>query len=266
MKKIKVGSVVKPNKGPHKGEDHTVIAMTGNGVYNITPVNRKNVKYRLGAAGAKEKDLELVKEESDYIPEETLSESTEVYNKKGVVITRWTQSMDHKGKNKAFQIGAGTLGKRSVKDNYVHLTVDQMEQLSKDLKSVKLNEDTDINEAEKISFPFAWGYLDSVLKDFKVHAKKAKLGLEPIQLDVVQRLIDKLRKEAYVKGAKQFKQHGEDVEVGEDAELNEGLRHIKTANFKKGTKLFNDIMGHFKLGGRLNKELDDASDGELNKK
>ena len=42
-----------------------MIVMTGNGVYNITPVNRKNVKYRLGAAGAKEKDLELVKESND---------------------------------------------------------------------------------------------------------------------------------------------------------------------------------------------------------
>ena len=70
------------------------------------------------------------------------------------------------------------------------------------------NESVDLNEAEKISFPFAWGYLDSVLKDFKVHAKKAKLGLEPIQLDVVQRLIDKLRKEAYDKAEREFKRFG----------------------------------------------------------
>ena len=69
-----------------------------------------------------------------------------------------------------------------------------------------IEESSDLTEADKISFPFAWGYIDSVLKDFKVHAKKAKLGLEPIQLDVVQKLIDKLRKEAYVKAAKEFKQ------------------------------------------------------------
>jgi len=268
--KIKVGSIVKALAGPHKGEDHTVIAMTGNGVYNITPVNRKNVKYRLGAAGAKEKDLELVKEESDYIPEETLNESTEVYNKKGVVITRWNMGFDSplKGRNTAFQIGAGTLGKRSVRDNYVHLTADQMTQLSKDIKSIKLNEDTDISEASKINYPFAYGYLDSVMKDFIPLAKREKLNLDPAQLKEVQKFIDKLRKEAYVKAEKAYKDFKriEEVEVGEDAELNEGLRHIKTANSKKGTKLFNDIMGHFKLGGRLNKELDDASDGELNKK
>ena len=65
--KIKVGSIVKPNKGPHKGQDHEVIAMQGNGVYNITPINihYTKIKYRLGAAGAKEKDLELVKESNE---------------------------------------------------------------------------------------------------------------------------------------------------------------------------------------------------------
>ena len=43
-----------------------------------------------------------------------------------------------------------------------------------------IEESSDLTEADKISFPFAWGYIDSVLKDFKVHAKKAKLGLEQI--------------------------------------------------------------------------------------
>lgn len=264
--KIKVGSIVKALAGPHKGQDHEVIAIKG-GSYNITPVDRKNVKYKLGAASASEKQIELVKE----MTEETLNESTELYAKKGVVITRWNMGFDSplKGRNTAFQIGAGTLGKRNVRDNYVHLTAAQMEQLVKDLKSLKLNEDTDdISEASKINYPFAYGYLDSVMKDFISLAKREKLKLDQSQLSAVQKFIDKLRKEAYVKAEKAYKdfKRNEEVEVGEDAELNEGLRHIKTASFQKGSKLVNDIMTHFKLGSRLNKELNDASDGDLNKK
>ena len=59
--KIKKGSIVIPNKGPHKGEKHEVIHDFGNGTYNIKPTGMRN-KYRLGAAGASAGDLKLVKE------------------------------------------------------------------------------------------------------------------------------------------------------------------------------------------------------------
>ena len=58
--KYKVGDVVIPNKGPHKGQKHTVIHVFGGGKYNIKPKPRfpgdKN-QYGQGAAGANEEDL-----------------------------------------------------------------------------------------------------------------------------------------------------------------------------------------------------------------
>jgi len=57
--KHKVGDIVVPNKGPHKGQKHKVIHDHGDGKYNIQPIlshGQKN-KYRLGASGAKEEDL-----------------------------------------------------------------------------------------------------------------------------------------------------------------------------------------------------------------
>jgi len=58
--KYKVGDVVTPKIGPHKGQKHTIIHSYGNGKYNIKPVGLKGsqIKYKLGAAGASEKDLE----------------------------------------------------------------------------------------------------------------------------------------------------------------------------------------------------------------
>ena len=57
--KYKVGDVVTPKIGPHKGQKHTIIHSFGNGKYNIKPVGLKGsqIKYKLGAAGASEKDL-----------------------------------------------------------------------------------------------------------------------------------------------------------------------------------------------------------------
>lgn len=57
----KVGDIVKPNKGPHKGHPHRVIAVKDGG-YNIAPEFRlglkaRYIKYHLGAAHATEDDL-----------------------------------------------------------------------------------------------------------------------------------------------------------------------------------------------------------------
>ncbi len=59
--KIKMGSIVIAKIGPHKGEKHEVIHDFGNGKFNIKPMGFRN-KYRMGAAGAGEKELKLVKE------------------------------------------------------------------------------------------------------------------------------------------------------------------------------------------------------------
>lgn len=57
---FKVGDTVVPNKGPHKGAPHEVIAVLGDGSYNIKPKGLKasEIKYKLGAAKAAPSDLE----------------------------------------------------------------------------------------------------------------------------------------------------------------------------------------------------------------
>ena len=59
--KVKVGDIVIPNKGPHKGQKHQVIHVFDDGTFNIKPVGLKaaNIKYKLGAAKAKPEDIEL---------------------------------------------------------------------------------------------------------------------------------------------------------------------------------------------------------------
>ena len=62
--KFKKGDIVIPDMGPHKGEKHKIIHDFGDGSYNITPLmHPRNIKYKLGAAKAKENQLKLVKEE-----------------------------------------------------------------------------------------------------------------------------------------------------------------------------------------------------------
>ena len=62
--KFKKGDIVIPNMGPHKGEKHKIIHDFGDGSYNITPQKHPRfIKYKQGAAKAKENQLKLVKEE-----------------------------------------------------------------------------------------------------------------------------------------------------------------------------------------------------------
>jgi len=62
--KFKKGDIVIPNMGPHKGDKHKIIHDFGDGSYNIKPLTHsRNIKYKLGAAKAKENQLKLVKEE-----------------------------------------------------------------------------------------------------------------------------------------------------------------------------------------------------------
>ena len=57
--KLKVGSTVRPTKGPHAGHPHEIIHDFGDGNYNIKPKNMSpnRIKYRMGAAKANKKDL-----------------------------------------------------------------------------------------------------------------------------------------------------------------------------------------------------------------
>ena len=63
--KFKVGDIVIPSEGPHKGRKHEVIADLKNNTYNIKPIGLlpKQNQYRLGAAKAKANQIKLVKEE-----------------------------------------------------------------------------------------------------------------------------------------------------------------------------------------------------------
>ena len=62
--KFKKGDIVIPNMGPHKGDKHKIIHDFGDGSYNITPQKHPRfIKYKQGAAKAKENQLKLVKEE-----------------------------------------------------------------------------------------------------------------------------------------------------------------------------------------------------------
>jgi len=73
--KIKKGDIVKPKIGPHKGLKHKVIHDFGNGKYNIQPIGLKpkQIRYRLGAAGAKEQDLELVESKEPILEKEDIT-------------------------------------------------------------------------------------------------------------------------------------------------------------------------------------------------
>ncbi len=61
---FKVGQKVKVKLGPHKDVDHEIIAKRDDGRFNVRPIGLKpkDIAYKLGAVGAKESDLELIKE------------------------------------------------------------------------------------------------------------------------------------------------------------------------------------------------------------
>ena len=63
---FKKGDAVTPSKGPHKGQQHTVIHDYGDGHYNIKPhgVTGSQNKYRMGAAKAHKNDLKKMKSEA----------------------------------------------------------------------------------------------------------------------------------------------------------------------------------------------------------
>jgi len=57
---IKVGDIVVPNKGEHKGQKHKVIHVFDDGSMNIQPIGlkTKDIKYRQGAVKVKPEDIE----------------------------------------------------------------------------------------------------------------------------------------------------------------------------------------------------------------
>lgn len=63
MSKFKVGDLVIPNMGPHKGKEHKIIGIK-DGKYNITPtkIMPRKIKYKLGAAAAKEDQITMAEE------------------------------------------------------------------------------------------------------------------------------------------------------------------------------------------------------------
>ena len=80
--KFKVGDIVIPSEGPHKGRKHEVIADLKNNTYNIRPIGllAKQIQYRLGAAKAKANQIKLVKEEVKTKFSEKVIESVSEFN------------------------------------------------------------------------------------------------------------------------------------------------------------------------------------------
>lgn len=68
----KVGDIVTPKIGPHKGKPHKVIHVHADGSFNIAPhgMDARQIKYRLGAVKATKQDLQ---ESEEYV--ETLDEN-----------------------------------------------------------------------------------------------------------------------------------------------------------------------------------------------
>lgn len=66
LNEYRVGDIVKPKTGVHKGEDHKIIGIHENGRISVKPhmMPRDRVKYRLGAALAHYSELEPVIKES----------------------------------------------------------------------------------------------------------------------------------------------------------------------------------------------------------
>jgi hypothetical protein len=64
MKECKVGDVVIPSMGPHKGTKHKVIHVFDDGSMNIKPVGLKadQIRYKLGAVKAKPDQVKMVNE------------------------------------------------------------------------------------------------------------------------------------------------------------------------------------------------------------
>lgn len=64
---VKVGDIVIPNKGPHKGQKHVVIAVFPDGTFNIKPqwpgLKASQIKYQQGAVKAKPADIQSVTSE-----------------------------------------------------------------------------------------------------------------------------------------------------------------------------------------------------------
>ena len=266
--KIKVGSIVKALAGPHKGDEHKVISIKGNS-YNITPVNRNNVKYKMGAAKATANQIELIKEDIDEeespgfdtkeeliaflkdnfgedvdiddLTEGLLNELTpaekklidKMYDKKGNLTPLGKKVMNH--------------GKKPGDKGYIEEATEIYKNKDLSIKRWTMGFDTKGNRIS--GFAIGGGKIGKI---------SAKDNLVQLTKPQIQQLAKDMKKIISYMDASD--------EMDENKTLDEGLRHLKTANFKKGMKLFNDIMGHFKLGGRLNKELEDASDGELNKK
>ena len=85
---FKVGDKVSVSKGPHKGQKHEIIHVKPGGGYNVKPVGlmARDIKYKLGAAGAKASDVSVWKgffESVDQIDEARPASNAKNYVRKG---------------------------------------------------------------------------------------------------------------------------------------------------------------------------------------
>ena len=86
----KVGDIVVPNKGPHKGVKHKIIAIRPDGKYNVQPMGlpASSIKYRLGAVAVTDADLnESLSEGVKTVPVSSLKKGDKLHGSKLEIVS-----------------------------------------------------------------------------------------------------------------------------------------------------------------------------------
>ena len=137
---FKVGDKVSVSKGPHKGQKHEIIHVKPGGGYNVKPVGlmARDIKYKLGAAGAKASDVSVWKESVEEATKKHLMTKVRIpVVKNGKVVgdvsrTSTSVSAAKVAKSRSAKFGKVTIDGKE-KDGWIALesTVDEANQSGK---------------------------------------------------------------------------------------------------------------------------------------
>ena len=165
---IKVGSTVKPTKGPHAGHPHEVIHDFGDGHYNIKPKNMSpsRNKYRMGATKANIKDLkkESVDELSMYTSKKLPNLS---YPKKKTKHEKERDRLAMMKKNKQKGESVNEISDK-LKTKYRNKALDTERLKKAQLKSIATSDYIGATDKEKQR---ASKRADSIMKSLRVYSR-----------------------------------------------------------------------------------------------
>jgi len=137
---FKVGDKVSVSKGPHKGQKHEIIHVKPGGGYNVKPVGlmARDIKYKLGAAGAKASDVSVWKESVEEATKKHLMTKVRIpVVKNGKVVGDVSRTSTSVSAAKVAKSRSAKLGKVTIdgkeKDGWIALesTVDEANQSGK---------------------------------------------------------------------------------------------------------------------------------------